>query len=118
MPQQATKKMTKYLITTNDRSDDVVIEIPAAWRLTFATVNPASGKSYSEGYAVRVYEGTKLRAVFDNVRSFRDLAIPLVRKVRSEVGNSSWSRDSVGNFSETTDHKVQFELVEETEDRF
>lgn len=106
----------KYLIQT--RTDTFVIELPAKWKITFASVNPASNMGRNDGYCVRVYEmpGSKLRAVFDSVRSIRDLSIPLARKVESEVGNSSWSRDSSGSFSESREATVNTEFVLEAGD--
>jgi hypothetical protein len=40
-----------------------------------------------------VWEGEKLRAVLCDVRGFRDLSIPLARKVESETGSSTWTSD-------------------------
>lgn len=77
-----------------------VIEIPADWRVTFSGVNPSAPGSYHDGYAMRVYEGEKLRAVYAGVRSFRDLSIPLARKVQTETGSAQWTRDDAGNLEE------------------
>lgn len=114
-----TVRPKKYLIK-QDR-DEFVIEIPENWKVTFASVNPASnGPLGRDGYCVRVYEmpGSKLRAVFDSARSLRDLSIPLARKVKSEVGTASWNKDSQGNFSETTDVKVDARLVLDSGEAF
>lgn len=109
--------MSKYLIRA-DR-EEFVIEIPRKWKVTFASVNPASNAP-GRSYCVRVYEmpGSQLRAVFDGATSLRDLAIPLARKVKSEVGNASWNKDSAGNFSETTEIKVDSQLVVDTSEVF
>lgn len=108
-------EIVKYLIRTAGRGgvEESIIELPADWELTFSSVNPTSQTARSmEGYCLRVYRkpGKKLVAVFDSVISFRDLSIPLVRKVRSEVGNASWTADSLGNFTEERQIKVDYEL--------
>ena len=90
-----------------------VIEIPKTWRVTFGYVNPAVRESgYRDGHCLRVYEGEKLRAVYANVQSFRDLSIPLARKVSKETGSAEWTMDSAGNFEERRKVEVQAELVE------
>lgn len=104
----------KYFIRT--RTEEFVIEIPRDWKLTFASVNPASAHGASQGYCIRVYEmpNEKLRAVFDSAISFRDVTIPLARKIKSEIGNSKWETDSMGNFQETREVQVDHQLVPET----
>ena len=104
---------TSYLI--KQRNDEVVIQIPSDWKITFAAVNPASTMGNREDHCVRVYEmpGSKLRAVFDSVISIRDMSIPLARAVKHEVGNRQWTSDSTGNFSETSEVKVDHQLVAE-----
>lgn len=117
MPKSETETVhVKYLI--KQRSDEVVIEIPRSWKITFANVNPASNMGGGNGHCVRVYEmpGNHLRAVFDSVIAIRDLSIPLARRVRSEVGNSSWSRDSAGNFDSSTTVNVDETFVLEPGD--
>jgi len=106
----------KYLVRT--RTETFVIELPEKWKVTFASVNPASNMGRNDGYCLRVYEmpGSKLRAVFDSVQSIRDLSIPLARQVKSEVGNTSWTRDSSGSFSETRSAEVNTEFVLEAGD--
>lgn len=107
MPEPTT---TKYLI--KQRTEEFVIEIPTSWKVTFASVNPAAVGG-RDGLCVRVYEmpGNKLRAVFDNAISIRDLSIPLARKVKSEVGQASWTQDSQGNFSRNEDVKVDSKFI-------
>jgi hypothetical protein len=92
----------KYLVNEVGRNGgSFVIELPADWRVTFSNVNPAQGMGGGrDGYCLRVYEGEKLRAVYGNVIGFRDLSIPLARKVQTEVGNASWTRDDAGNLDE------------------
>lgn len=109
------EEVRRILIKFADRQDNQIIEIPKKWKVTFASVNPASGRDgYREGYCLRVYEsGEKLVAVFDSVKSFRDMDIPLMREVKSEMGSSNWQKDSLGNFKETREVKVQTELVVE-----
>lgn len=88
----------RYLVTSS--TGDFVIEIPNTWKVTFGAVNPGATKGYSGGelHCMRVYEGTKLRGVYCDVRSFRDLSIPMARKQQSETRSSTWTQDSAGNF--------------------
>lgn len=99
-PRQNTDAKIRYLVQRSSESD-VIIEIPATWRLTFGYVNPAhseGGYRGGQGHCLRIYEGEKLRAVMGNVAGFRDLSIPLARKFEKESGEAKWSRDSDGNF--------------------
>lgn len=105
-------KVIRYLVKAAE--GEFIIEIPASWKITFGFVNPAkSGDSYGrgEGHCLRVYEGEKLRAVYADVRGFRDLSIPLARKVQKETGSTQWTQDSSGNFERSTKVEVESELV-------
>jgi hypothetical protein len=107
-------EIIKYLVL--GRNGDFVIEVPAHWKLTFGYVNPASsgGGGFKEGHCLRCWEGEKLRAVFGDVTGFRDMAIPLARKVQKETGSAEWTRDSLGNFKESRDGNVETSLVLES----
>lgn len=103
----------KYLIERT-RGADFVIEIPANWKLTFASVNPNSqGGMRGDGHCIRVYEGEKLRAVYCDCKGFRDMTIPLIRKVEVQTGNSSWVQDSEGNMSDSRTVKNETVLLEQ-----
>lgn len=106
----------KNYLVKSTHGEDFIIQLKANWKLTFAAVNPASAQSYSKGFCLRVYEGQKLRAVYANVEGFRDLSIPLVRKVSKETGNASWTRDDAGNFEQHTKVDVDSELILESGD--
>jgi hypothetical protein len=68
------------------------IEIPATWKVTFSKVNPQAG-GY-EAMALRVYEGEeKQRACFSDVVSFRDISIPLTRRVKKSKEQVNTERD-------------------------
>lgn len=106
----------KYLVSGKN---EFVIEVPASWRLTFGYVNPnRSGDGYQrgEGHALRVWEGEKLRAVYCDVKGFRDLSIPLARKVTKETGSATWTMDSQGNFEEHKKVDVESALMLEAGD--
>jgi hypothetical protein len=106
----------KYLIT--DREGQFVIEVPAWWKVTFSAVNP-NDRAPSGHYAVRVWEGEKLRAVFDSVKNMRDLSIPLARRMVQETTAAQWSRDSMGNFEETRKGQIDSSFpLEEADDPF
>lgn len=96
-----TEGTTKYLVI--QQSGEFVLELPTAWKLTFGAVNPGAPPHGRDLHCLRVwatYNSGKgeLRAVFCDVRGFRDLSIPLARKVNRETGSSSWTMDSAGNF--------------------
>lgn len=81
-----------YLLTLSN-SEALQIEIPDDWKVTYGPVTPGGKGSYgAPDYALRIYESeTKQRAIFTGVKSFRDLSIPVKRRVLSVVGESSWS---------------------------
>lgn len=96
----------KYLV--NAQGGEFVIEIPASWKVTFGAVNPGAGPTgRHELHCMRVYEGEKVRGVFCDVRGFRDLSIPLARKVQSETRAASWTQDSSGNFKGITERQIE-----------
>lgn len=80
----ATKKddvvYTWYLIEKNNET--IKVKVPSSWKVTFGPFTPGS-KGYDSGKpCLRFYEANdKQRAVFTDVRSFRDLSIELVKKV-------------------------------------
>lgn len=80
-----------YLIETNNGS--IQIDIPDDWKVTYGPVSPGA-KGYGNDLALRIYESeTKQRAIFTGVRSFRDMSIPVRRKVTSETGATTWDHD-------------------------
>jgi hypothetical protein len=96
----------RYLV--NQQGGDFVIEVPASWRPTFSAVNPGKGAfSGAELHCMRLWEGEKLRAVYCDVRGFRDLSIPMARKVQSETRAASWTQDSSGNFKGTDERQIE-----------
>lgn len=80
---------TYVLEKTNGQKSRVTV--PAAWKLTFGPIwIPAKGNSHELKYALRFYEGNKenQRAVFSDVKSFRDTSIQIeeqVTKTRAET---------------------------------
>jgi hypothetical protein len=86
-----------YYVSTG-RGEDFVLQIKASWKLTFGAVNPGGQMSGRDMHCLRIWEGEKMRAVFCDVRGFRDLSLPLARKVSSETGTAEWKQDSNGNF--------------------
>jgi hypothetical protein len=98
-----------YLVQ-RERQPDFVLEVAADWKITFGAVNPGS-QNPGHLHCLRVWEGEKLRAVFCDVRGFRDLSLPLARKVTRETGSSSWTRDDMGNFEQS--QKVEIDATYE-----
>jgi hypothetical protein len=108
----------KYLLKRNGRGpqEEFVIEIPANWKVTFSSVNPNSQAMRGDGYAVRIYEGEKLRAVYCDIKELRDLSIPMAVKVEAKIAESKFESDSLGNFDLTQSQKVldaSFEVVDD-----
>lgn len=108
---QEAVETARYLIV--DKDGQFVIEVPITWRVTFGWVNPsAHNNTTRDTHCVRIWEGEKLRAVFDSVSRFRDLSIPYARKIQSETGQAKWERDSRGNFSQEEKRQIT-ETVEQ-----
>lgn len=67
-------------------SGRVKITIPATAKVTFGMMQPGvkGGHGVGDGSTLRIYEGTKQTAVFQNVVEFRDEAYPLEVEVIEE----------------------------------
>ena len=100
--------LIQYLVTT--ATGEFVIELPPTFKVTFGAVNPGGnpqGMSGRDLHCLRVWESKdKLRAVFCDVRGIRDLSIPLARKIHKETGSAEWTRDSSGNFEQTSKRQI------------
>lgn len=69
-------------------SGDYRITIPETWKVTFGAVVPGKG---STTYGLRVWESeTKQRLIFTDVRSFRDVSIPIQRRAVRKFGDDQW----------------------------
>lgn len=102
----------KYLV--NQDRGEFVLEIPADWKVTFGAVNPGGNSvGRHDLHCLRIWEGEKLRGVFCDVRGFRDLSIPLMRKVTKETGSAEWTMDSEGGFDRRETRQIEAEIVEE-----
>lgn len=108
---KATPEPIKYLVQ-RERAADFVIEVPADWKVTFGAVNPGS-QNHSHLHCLRVWEGEKLRAVFCDVRGFRDLSLPLAMKIERETGSASWEQDSSGNFERSEKRMIEATYAED-----
>lgn len=93
----------RTLLVSTAKDGQFKIEIPDGAKLTFGPAIPFgkgerySGVSVSE-YALRIYQGSKenLIAVFTGVREFRDIDMPISKKVTSEAGKTLWKSDEGG----------------------
>lgn len=62
------------------------LTVPSTWKVTFGPTTPYERKDgmsgrHGEGtWALRLYDGDKLRAIFTDVRAFRDMAIEISEK--------------------------------------
>jgi len=81
------EEMKTYLIE-HDNGEERKITVPANWKVTFGPAASGSYKSDTTGrykmpLALRFYEGKdKQRAIFTDVKSFRDLSIKVeIRKI-------------------------------------
>ena len=82
-----------YLIKTS-RDGELQIDIPDNWKVTYGPVSPGARNGE---LALRIYEAeTKQRAIFTGVQSFRDLSIPVRRKVTSTEGFITWEQNEDG----------------------
>jgi hypothetical protein len=76
------EKKKVYLLETKSGSQRK-LTVPRDWKVTFGPTVPFERKNsgrYDECWALRLYEGDKLRAVLTDVRNFRDLDIEVLEK--------------------------------------
>lgn len=84
---------TRTILITKTDGEEIQVDIPANWKITFGPAVANAGKARMEGattgyrmmpMALRLYESEKMqRAIFTDVASFRDLSIPMrVKKTR------------------------------------
>jgi hypothetical protein len=104
------ERTIKYLVST--RGGEFVINLPTHYKLTFGAVNPGSPPHGRDLHCLRVWDGPpsgkgRLRAVFCDVRGFRDLSLPLARKVEVQTGQAQWTRDDLGNFETNERREIQ-----------
>jgi hypothetical protein len=114
MSDQGDAPKVSYLI--QQHGGDFIIDLPPEWKLTFGAVNPGSPPHGRDLHCVRVWDGpnaktARLKAVYCDCKGFRDLSIPLARKVSREVGSSSWVQDSTGNFEHSEKREVTEHIV-------
>ena len=96
------------------------IDVPADWKVTFGPV--AVGATNKRGYgdssgsmALRFYESdTKQRAIFTGVHSFRDVSIPLRRKIKNVTEEHAGSTKR-GPKGSTSDHYEVVKVDEQWE---
>lgn len=82
MPRNENEPKVRYEIETTQ--DKFRIDIPESWKVTYGLLHPGTrNPNPGQGYTLRIYESeTKQRAVFQNVISFRDLSIPIMKEIR------------------------------------
>lgn len=99
-----TEAMTTYILElTNGNLRKVTV--PSAWKVTFGPAvpfSPGKGPTYNvehKGYAIRFYEKNKenQRAIFTDVRSFRDSAIQIEERVTSSK-KQNMRKETKGGF--------------------
>lgn len=92
----------KTLLVKQSDNTEFKITLPPGSRITFGPTIPAKQKSgymNEHGYSLRVYEGKgndTLIAVFCDVRTFRDVTLPMAKLVVREGGNELWKSDESG----------------------
>lgn len=84
---KTTEKMTTYILTMLGGGLRKVT-VPSAYKVTFGPLvmpKKGDGGGYAENNSrtlcLRFYEGTTQRAVFTDVRSFRDQSIPIEERI-------------------------------------
>jgi hypothetical protein len=90
----------RTLLIQTTHNEEFRVEIPDEAKVTFAGINPQSPHM---GYALRVYETKeKQLACFTDVRSFRDTALRVQRKVKDtkNVARSERTKNSERSESE------------------
>lgn len=111
--------VTRELLLLTARDGEKKIVIPADAKITFGPAIPYVGKSGYGGnrepgeYALRIYQGTKenLIAVFTGVREFRDVNMPVAKKVIEEAGKTLWKNEG-GEFEVRTKTKRKESFVD------
>jgi hypothetical protein len=91
---------TTYLIERHD--EQLKLTVPSAWKVTFGPAAPPrkDGQHYYGGgkFALRFYEAeNRQRAIFTDVVSFRDLALPMERRVTRVEKNATSRKDEKGS---------------------
>lgn len=74
---------TKTYILESLKGQQRKVTVPATWKVTFGPTVPYERKSHggNEQWALRFYESKdKLRAIFTDVRSFRDASIDILER--------------------------------------
>jgi len=99
MPKPETKETRTLLITKTD-GEEIQIDIPSTYKVTFGPAfvgkkDEIGGKQVP--MALRVYESDKMQlAIFTNVSSFRDIAIPMrIKKINTQTKQGIMEADGV-----------------------
>lgn len=100
-------KTDNRTLLVNTKKEELRVTIPADYKVTFGPVQPGSRGYGDEGNCLRIYESeTKQRAVFVNVVSFRDLSIPVERRVKRTKEKQKREYDADGNLKENSEVAV------------
>lgn len=73
--------------------EQLLITFPASYRVTFGPLNPGRHGERDTSQTLRIYDGTCQRAIFENVVSFRDVGMPLKRRVLNGAEVPPWLED-------------------------
>jgi hypothetical protein len=106
-------RRVEYLIETN--TSKFIIAIPSSYKVTFGQLHPGQKAQYGSepGNTLRIYEtATQQRAVFNGVRAFRDLSIPLKKLRKITESEAAAKSDGKGNKSAASSVTVE-EIWEE-----
>lgn len=93
--------LTTYILELIN-GDQRKITVPSSWKVTFGVAVPyAAGKgsiaSGERGYSIRFYENkTTQRAIFTDVRSFRDSSIQIEERVTKTKAQTLHKRTNSG----------------------
>lgn len=109
---------TTYLIKATD--GEFQLTVPSAWKVTFGAMQPGKGGGFDgydgrRGWTLRFYEAeNKQRAVFTNVLSFRDLGLPLTRKVVRTDAETRVSESEDGRVASSVEDREVVWVADET----
>lgn len=76
---RSSDQQVTYLFLMDDNSERKVT-VPADWNVTFGALIPGS-QSNAGRIALRIWKGKQQKAVFEGVKGFRDMSIPIEEKI-------------------------------------
>lgn len=113
MSEEEKKEATRTLLITKKNGEEMQVKVPVGWYVTFGPVAVATSRSDGRmPMALRIYESDKnQRAIFTDIESFRDMAIP-VRVKKTNVQEKEGYMECEGVKKKTTFQAVTTEWTD------